>query len=84
MMEAEPVMTVKAIYREGSFVPKEPVEMPEGAEVELTIGRPGVIPPEVTDPEERQRILNELADDMRRNPWPFTRRFARDELHERR
>jgi predicted DNA-binding antitoxin AbrB/MazE fold protein len=78
-------MTVKAIYREGNFVPEAPVDIPDGAEVELTIARPTAIPPEVTDPEERQRIIDDILADMARHPWPADApRFTREELHERR
>jgi predicted DNA-binding antitoxin AbrB/MazE fold protein len=78
-------MTVKAIYRDGSFVPEAPIDMPEGAEVELTISGPTILPPEITDPEERRRRLQELVDDMANRPWPEgAPRFTREELHERR
>ena len=77
-------MTVKAIYRDGTFVPEAPVDMPEGAQVELTISGPTILPPEVTDPEERRRILQALMDEWRKHPWPITRKWTRDELHERR
>ena len=49
--------TLKAIYREGAFIPKTPCDLPEGVEVELTINAPHILPPKVTDPEERKRIL---------------------------
>jgi predicted DNA-binding antitoxin AbrB/MazE fold protein len=77
-------MTVKAIYRDGSFIPEAPVDMPDGAEVELTISGPVILPPEVTDPEERRRIMEALMDEWEKNPWPITRNWTRDELHERR
>ena len=77
-------MTIKAVYRNGRFVPTEPVDLDEGSEVELTVGKAGAIQPEVTDPEERQRILEEMLDEWRKNPWPINRKWTRDELHERR
>jgi predicted DNA-binding antitoxin AbrB/MazE fold protein len=81
-------MTVKAIYRDGNFVPEEPVDMPEGAKVELTISEVAqtVFPPELSDPEERRRNLEELVERWRNNPWPIEpgRKWTRDELHERR
>jgi predicted DNA-binding antitoxin AbrB/MazE fold protein len=78
--------TFKAIYRDGAFVPQTPCDLPEGAEVELTISGPRVLPPQVTDPAERKRILEELVERMRANPIPADapRRFTREELHERR
>ena len=78
--------TLKAIYRDGTFIPQAPCDLPEGAEVELTIHDPHTIPPTVTDLEERKRILREVVENMRANPLPAEapRRFTREELHERR
>ena len=78
--------TLKAIYRDGAFIPQAPCDLPEGAEVELTISAPRSLPPRVTDPEERRRIMEELIQNMRANPIPegAPRRFTREELHERR
>ena len=56
-------------------------QLSEGSE---PLRRPGVIPPRVTDPEERARILREVTDRMQANPIPEgAPRFTRDELHER-
>jgi predicted DNA-binding antitoxin AbrB/MazE fold protein len=78
--------TLKAIYRGGAFIPQSPCDLPEGAEVEITVRAPRLIPPTVTDPEERKRILKEVVENMRANPLPADapRRFTREELHERR
>ncbi|HEX8721456.1 MAG TPA: antitoxin family protein [Pyrinomonadaceae bacterium] len=78
--------TLKAIYRDGAFIPQTPCDLPEGAEVELVVRDPHTIPPKVTDPEERRRILKEVVENMRANPLPADapRRFTREELHERR
>jgi predicted DNA-binding antitoxin AbrB/MazE fold protein len=78
--------TLKAIYRDGAFVPQTPCDLPEGAEVEITVSAPNPVPPTVTDPEERKRILREVVENMRANPLPANapRRFTREELHERR
>ena len=78
--------TLKAIYRDGAFIPQSPCDLPEGAEVEITVRAPHLIPPTVTDPEERKRILKEMVERMRANPLPADapRRFTREELHERR
>jgi predicted DNA-binding antitoxin AbrB/MazE fold protein len=79
-------MTIKAIYRGGSFIPETPVDMPEGTEVELSIPGPDILPPEISDPEERQRNIEELIEEWRNNPWPIPPglKWTRDELHERR
>jgi hypothetical protein len=51
----------------------------------LIIEEPRVIPPAVTDPEERKRILKRMVERMRANPIPADApRFTREELHERR
>ena len=62
-----------------------PCDLPEGAEVELTIHEASPLPPKVTDPEERKRIMSELIQNMLDNPIPADApRFTREELHERR
>jgi predicted DNA-binding antitoxin AbrB/MazE fold protein len=76
---------LKAIYREGAFIPQMPCDLPEGAEVEITIHEANLLPPEVTDPEDRKRIMSELIQNMLDNPIPANApRFTREELHERR
>jgi predicted DNA-binding antitoxin AbrB/MazE fold protein len=77
--------TLKAIYRDGAFIPQTPCYLPEGAEVEITVRAPNTIPPEVTDPEERKRLMAELIQNMLDNPIPENApRFTREEMHERR
>jgi predicted DNA-binding antitoxin AbrB/MazE fold protein len=77
--------TFKAVYRDGAFIPQTPCDLPEGAEVEITVRAPNVIPPKVTDPEERERLMNGLIQNMLDNPIPENApRFTREELHERR
>ncbi|MDT5061585.1 MAG: hypothetical protein QOH63_2044 [Acidobacteriota bacterium] len=76
---------LKAVYREGAFIPQMPCDLPEGAEVEITIHEANILPPEITDPEERKRIMSELIQNMLDNPIPANApRFTREELHERR
>ena len=77
--------TLKAIYRDGTFIPQSPCDLPDGAEVEITIRAPNLIPPKVTDPGERKRLMDELIQNMLDNPIPETApRLTREELHERR
>lgn len=78
--------TLKAIYRDGAFVPQTPCDLPEGAEVKITVHDPFTLQPTESDPEERRRILEGMVERMRANPIPkeAPRRFTRDELHERR
>ena len=76
---------LRAIYQGGAFIPQSPCDLPENSEVELIIEVPSGIPPAVTDPEERKRIMSEIVENMRNNPIPADApRFTREELHERR
>ena len=76
---------IRAVFKDGKFVPQEPCALPEAAEVQLTVERSNIIPPTVTDPAERQRILKEVVERMMANPIPANApKFTRDELHERR
>lgn len=79
---------LRVIYTGGAFVPVVPgekVNVPENVEVEITIHNPYLLPPTVTDPEERARLLHELAQEMKENSFTGDPpRWTREELHERR
>jgi hypothetical protein len=90
---------IPAIFERGAFVPQSPCEILEGTLVNLSVEIPPPGPefpvtagvrlqvngPEVTDPEERRRILAGVIKSMRANPIPANApRFTRAELHERR
>lgn len=76
--------TLKAVYRSGVFVPELPCNLPEETEVELSIQGPLSISPVVTDPRERARVLEQLTENMKRNPLPAEApRYTREQLHER-
>lgn len=79
---------LRVIYTGGAFVPVVPgekVNVPENVEVEITIHNPYLLPPTVTDPEERARLLRELAQEMKENSFTGDPpRWTREELHERR
>lgn len=76
---------LRAVYRNGAFVPVVPCSLPEETEVEIVVqDTPRIISPRVTDPEERARIRREVVANMRGNPIPVNaRRFTSEELHER-
>jgi len=78
--------TLKAVFRGGKFEPLTAPDLPEGAEVELTVQEASDTPQVVTDPEERAKILERLIERMRNNPIPAgaPRKFTREEMHERR
>lgn len=79
------VQSLKAIYRNGAFIPQTPCDLPEGAEVRLIIENPNLLPPGEKDPAERKRILERMVKRMKDNPIPADApRFTREELHERR
>jgi hypothetical protein len=75
----------RAVFEHGAFVPETPCDLPEGTKVLLAVhSRTAVSPPKVKAPEERDRILRGVVERMHRNPLPTsTRRFGRDEMHER-
>ncbi len=76
---------VRAVYRQGTFVPHEPCPFPDESEVDLIVEGLTVHPPTVTDPEARRRILEQVIHSMQHNPIPpHASRFRREELHERR
>lgn len=79
---------LRAIYTGGAFVPVsqgEKLNVPENAEVEITVHNPYLLPPEITDPEERAAVQREVAQNMKANSFiGDPPRFTREELHERR
>ena len=60
----------KAIYRGGAFLPKTQCDLPEDAEVDLLVQGPLAIPPAITDPQQRARLLRQITERMKRNPIP--------------
>ncbi|MFQ5732476.1 MAG: DUF104 domain-containing protein [Planctomycetaceae bacterium] len=79
------IQRVKATFKDGAFVPDEDCDLPEDARVQLTVESESSIPATVTDPEQRQAILDEVVELMKSNPIPESApRFTREELHERR
>jgi hypothetical protein len=51
---------------------------------ERTIQGPAVVPPSVTDPEDRARILKQVTERMKQNPLPVDAPgFTREDLHGR-
>ncbi len=79
---------LKAIYRDGAFVPLtngEKLNVPENTEVELTVHNPYVVPATAKSDEERERALRELFASWDAHPLrPDAPRLTRDEMHERR
>lgn len=79
---------LKAIYRDGAFVPisnGEKLNVSENAEVEITVHDPYVLPPPATSEEERERALRQLFASWDAHPLRADApRLTRDEMHERR
>jgi predicted DNA-binding antitoxin AbrB/MazE fold protein len=77
--------TLKAIYRNGAFIPQINFELPEETEVELVIQPAPVVSPPISDLETKRLFLKSLVERMQQNPIPLNApRFTRDMLHERR
>jgi hypothetical protein len=78
---------LKAIYRDGAFVPLpngEKLNVSENAEVEITVHNPYVVSVTASD-EERERALRELFASWDAYPLRSDApRLTRDEMHERR
>ena len=81
-------LRLKAIYKDGAFVPLtngEKLNVPENAEVELTVHNPYVLPATATSEEERDLAVRELIESWEKHPLTGNPpRLTRDELHERR
>jgi len=79
---------LKAIYRDGAFVrvPNgEKLNVPENAEVEITVPDPYVLPPTAANDADRERALSELVESWQQHPLTGNPpRLTRAELHERR
>ena len=76
--------TVKAIYRAGTFILQEALDVPEESEMELIVQIPLVLAPEITDPTEQTRLLEIVTRRMQQNPIPAgVPHLTREELHAR-
>ena len=77
---------LRAVYRNGTFVPLVPCDLPEETEVEVRINEASaIIPPLETDPAKRAEIMKRLLERMTSSPLPpDAPKLSRDELHERR
>jgi hypothetical protein len=56
---------LKAIYRDGTFVPQSRCYLPDNAEVELTVRPAQRLDADIIDPEARRQILKALLQRMR-------------------
>jgi len=77
--------TLKAVYRNGTFILETACNLPEGSEVELLIQSNSVVSPPISDVESKQHFLKSLISRMQLNPIPLNApHFTREMLHERR
>jgi len=75
--------TLKAVYRNGTFILETACNLPEGSEVELLIQSSSIVSPLISDVESKQRFLKSLVLRMQQNPIPLNApRFTREMLHE--
>jgi len=73
------------VFHEGHFIPKEPCDIPDGAEVHLTVEAPSIVPPRVGDLDTRKRIIAGMIERMHSNRIPSSApRMSREEMHDRR
>lgn len=77
--------TVRAVYRNGTFVPIVPCHLPDETQVDVVVQDTSrTIAPQLMDPEERAKLRREVVASMRRNEIPADApRFTREELHGR-
>jgi predicted DNA-binding antitoxin AbrB/MazE fold protein len=77
--------SLRAIYRNGAFIPQTAFELPEGTEVELLVQSSQITSPSIADVERKRQFLRALVERMQQNPIPLNSpHFTRDSLHERR
>jgi predicted DNA-binding antitoxin AbrB/MazE fold protein len=77
--------SLRAIYRNGAFIPQTAFELPEGTEVELLVQSSQITSPSIADTERKRQFLRALVERMQQNPIPLNApHFNRDSLHERR
>jgi len=76
---------IAAVYRDGVFIPEAPCHLPNNTRVHIIVKNTSVQAQLVSDPVERQRIVEETLARMKANPIPAgAPEFTREELHERR
>jgi predicted DNA-binding antitoxin AbrB/MazE fold protein len=75
--------TLKAVYRNGTFILETACNLPEGSEVELLIQSSSIVSPLISDVESKQRFLKSLVLRMQQNLIPLNApHFTREMLHE--
>ncbi len=76
---------VRAVYQNGAFIPQIPFDLPEDAEVELTVQAISSEASQIADTEQRAQMLQAVVRSMQNNPIPSpSPKFTREELHARR
>jgi hypothetical protein len=76
-------LRIRAVFRDGKFVPTDPCSLPELAEVQLTVDSPRAHTQERTGAV--AATMHDVVQAMMANPIPpGAPRFTREELHERR
>ncbi|MBN2390513.1 MAG: DUF104 domain-containing protein [Anaerolineae bacterium] len=72
--------TGKAVYRDGTLILPEPLDVAEESVVDFV-----VLYSEITDPQTQSQLLKAVTRRMRNNPLPANSiKFSREELHARR
>jgi hypothetical protein len=79
------IQEVDAVFRDGVFVPEGPCPIPNQARVRLIVQAPGLEPPQLEDPADRQAALQQMIERMKQSSVsPAAFPVSREELHERR
>ena len=75
---------LRAVYRRGAFHPRKSCDLPDGSEVELIVQGPFILPPDVKEAKEQERILKTVIENMQRHLIPVgAPPLTREALHER-
>ena len=75
---------IRALFKDGVFIPQGHVGLADGSDVELTVRSSKRQSPSITDPDERQEVLDRLLERMDRHPLPVpASSLTRESLHER-
>jgi predicted DNA-binding antitoxin AbrB/MazE fold protein len=75
---------INTVYRNGVFAPQQPVDFPEGAEVEIFIQKHLIADENISD-DERKNILAKLIREMRERTLSpeVSEKLTYEELHEK-
>ncbi len=75
-------MTLRVVYHNGTFRPENQCDLKEGTHGVVLIDNAEL--QQISDPEERRRLLADVVERLRNNPVPpDSPRLTRDQMHDR-